>query len=169
MEYVNTPLEFRVSENDISVKRNVGNLVKVLDNLVELIVFTPRGTFDADPDFGFEYWNHEYSNIHSFDFGKGNLMVGRNGNLLYSDTTKKKCQESICRSIEAYVPQLKHIDVSIELNPVNAARIGGRHVMSKYEIFVKVVGMLDDDLGTAIPYEKSVLFFMEPTVKRVNI
>ena len=61
MEYISTPLSI---SDDGQLVRDVNERITMLDNLVELIVFTPRGSFEADPDFGFEYWNHEYSNVH---------------------------------------------------------------------------------------------------------
>ena len=62
MKFISTPLVFL--DQGIRIRRDLEERVRMLDNLVELIVFTPRGQFDADPDFGFEYWNHEFSNVH---------------------------------------------------------------------------------------------------------
>lgn len=168
MKFINTPIEFEKSESSISITRGVDDKVSMLDNLVELIVFTPRGSFAADPDFGFEYWNHEYSNIHYRDFNNNHSGVGYYG--LYNDVTRKECQESIKRSLETYEPQLKQVDVSIELDSTNLEKQHKRRrVFSKYEVSVKVTGLLDDGLGVVKKYEKRVLFFMEPTVKQITI
>ena len=148
--------------------RNSDDKVVMLDNLVELIVFTPKGSFAADPDFGFEYWNHEYSNIHYRDFNNHHSNSGYYG--LSNDVTRKECQESIKRSLETYEPQLKQIDVSIELDSIDIEEQNKkRKVFSKYEVSVKVTGLLDDGLGVVKKYEKRVLFFMEPTVKQITI
>ena len=64
MNYLKTPLAFNNTDSKSQLVRTIEDRIKMLDNLVDLIIFTPRGSFDADPDFGFEYWNHEYSNIH---------------------------------------------------------------------------------------------------------
>ncbi|MBO7189403.1 MAG: hypothetical protein J6V55_02330 [Alistipes sp.] len=168
MRFVNTPLCFEKRESSVSITRNIDDRVIMLDNLVELIVFTPRGSFAADPDFGFEYWNHEYSNIHYRDFNNHHSGVGYYG--LSNDVTRKECQESIKRSLETYEPQLKQIDVSIELDSINVEKQHKRRkVFSKYEVSVKVTGLLDDGLGVVKKYEKRVLFFMEPTVKQITI
>ena len=42
-------------------------------------------------------------------------------------------------------------------------------LLSKYEVTIGISGMLDDGLGTLVPYRKDVSFLMEPTVKRINI
>lgn len=168
MKFVNAPLEFEKRESLISIARNIDDRVVMLDNLVELIVFTPRGSFAADPDFGFEYWNHEYSNIHYRNFNNHHSNVGYYG--LSNDVTRKECQESIKRSLETYEPQLKQIDVSIELDSIDIEEQNKkRKVFSKYEVSVKVTGLLDDGLGVVKKYEKRVLFFMEPTVKQITI
>ena len=167
MDFISTPIEYNKTESSISINRDIEDKVKMIDNLVELIVFTPRGSFAADPDFGFEYWNHEYSNIHYRDFNNGHSVMSRLG--LYNEVTKIECQDSIKNSIETYEHQLKYVEVSIELNSVELEKRLGKKIISKYEVFVKVTGSLDDGLGTVNPYEKKVLFYMEPTVKQISI
>lgn len=169
MTFVNTPIEFNKKESSsIIISREIDERVSMLDNLIELIVFTPRGSFAADPDFGFEYWNHEYSNIHYRDFNNNHIGMSYVG--LYNDVTRKECQDSIRKSLETYEPQLKHVEVSIELNSIGEDRQKKRRkVFSKYEISVRVIGMLDDGLGMVKPYEKKVMFFMEPTLKQITI
>lgn len=164
-EYIKTPLSY--NDNHTIIVRNINDRISMIDNFIELIVFTPRGTFAADSDFGFEYWNHEYSNIHFKDFNSG-----QNGNYingLYGEITRKECQESIKKSLEAYDIQLKQIDVSIELKLVGNGQLQRKRILSKYEIVVKVTGMLDDGLDTFIPYKKEINFLMEPTVKHAKI
>lgn len=168
MNFVNTPIEFEKSDASITLKRGLEERIKMLDNLVELIVFTPKGEFSADPDFGFEYWNHEYSNIHHREFNSHHSSGNHYG--LYNDVTRKECQESIKKSLETYEPQIKHIDVSIELEPIGSEKQKTKKkVFSKYEVSVRVTGVIDDGLGMVSKYEKKVMFFMEPTVKQIAI
>lgn len=166
MNFVSAPVTFQREENALSVVRNIKDVVAMIDNLVELIVFTPRGSFTADPDFGFEYWNYEYSNVSYRDFNNGHGALPRFGN---DEATKKMCQNSIRNSLEAYAPQLKHIDILLEMNAIGADRQPRKRIFSKYEVSVKVKGALDDGLGTIRPYEKKVLFYVEPTVKHISI
>lgn len=161
MKYICTPIAFNKEASTVTITKDIEDKILMLDNLIELIVFTPRGSFSADPDFGFEYWNHEYSNVHNRDFNNGHIRMSVGG--LSNDITKKECQESIRKSIETYEPQLKHIDVSIDLNFIDNNT--HRKTFSKYEVKVKVVGIMNDDLGVTRTYEKEIRFFMEPTVK----
>jgi len=167
MAYIGTPLSFTAEDTRIVIRRDIDERIQMLDKLIELIVFTPRGSFNADPDFGFEYWNHEYSNVRFRDFNNDHLGGLRGG--LYSDVTKKECQESILNSLATYQPQLKHAEVSIELNMADEDKQKRKKVMSKYFVNVRVTGLLDDGLGTTTPYEKAVVFLMEPTAKQYKI
>lgn len=167
MKYSSTPIAFRSEEFNISIVRDIEERISMLDNLVELIVFTPRGSFVGDPDFGFEYWNHEYSNVHYREFN--NEQTGMSSAGLYNEITKKECQESIRQSLSTYAPLLKQVAVSMELNSAEAEKQRKKKVPSKYIVTIKVNGIIDDGLGTTCQYEKSVMFLMEPTAKKYRI
>ena len=162
MRFISTPLEFQ--NEGRTLKRDIEQRVRMLDNLVELIVFTPRGTFEVDPDLGFEYWNHEYSNVHHREFN--NSQSGRMAGGLTNEVTKKECEESIRQSLAAYEPMLKNVAVYIELDSAYDLQMRKRKMPSKYQVNVIVEGNLDDGLGTKSPYRKQVTFLIEPTVKR---
>jgi len=162
MSFISTPLVFQ--QEGASILRDIDDHIRMLDNLVELVVFTPRGSFAADPDFGFEYWNHEYSNVHYREFNNsqmGKLMKG-----LQNEVTKKECEDSIRNSLATYEPMLKNVSVSIMLDSAENKQVRRKKAASKYEVSVVVEGQLDDGLGTRQPYSKSVVFLIEPTVKR---
>ena len=167
MKFVSTPLSYNDTESGITLVRSIEERISMLDNLVELIVFTPRGSFESDPDFGFEYWSHEYSNVNDREFN--NDQTGLSASDVYNDITKKECQDSIRQSLAAYAPQLKHVIISIELNTAGADVQQGRKVQSKYIVTVKVQGTIEDGLGTTCNYNKDVQFLIEPTVKRIKI
>ena len=61
---------------------------------------------------------------------------------------------------------LKNVVVSIELNPTDEHYTHRKKTQSKYEVKVVVNGSIDDGLGTLSPYSKTVVFLVEPTVKR---
>ena len=165
MAFIKTPVSY---EGDSSViSRTLEDQLAMIDNLVELIIFTPRGSFSADADFGFEYWNHEYSNVHFRSFNSG--QNGNYSNGLYNEVTLKECKESIEKSLSVYEPQLKQVSVFIELGSIKAENNSSHRLISKYEVNVQVAGMLDDGLGILTPYKKTVSFLMEPTVKRIKI
>lgn len=167
MKFASTPISFSSDESSISIIRDIDEHISMLDNLVELIVFTPKGSFVGDPDFGFEYWNHEYSNVHYREFN--NEQAGMLSAGLYNEITKKECQDSIRQSLSTYAPQLKQVIVSMELNSAEAANQRNKKVPSKYIVTIKVDGIIEDGLGTTCKYEKDVMFLMEPTAKKYRI
>ena len=167
MNYIVTPVSFLKTDSGLKLGRGIEERISMLDNLVELIVFTPKGSFCADPDFGFEYWNHEYSNVHFRKFNNDQTDSFDAG--YYSETTKKECQESIRQSLATYAPQLKQVFVSMGLDSVDKETQGTKKVLSKYMVNVRVEGIIDDGLGTTCNYVKSVKFLMEPTTKKIRI
>ncbi len=167
MNFIRTPIIFNSSETGIGIVRDIEERISMLDNLVELIVFTPRGSFVGDPDFGFEYWNHEYSNVHYREFN--NEQTGLTSGGLYNEITKKECQDSIRQSLLTYAPQLKQVFVSMELNSAEAGKQLKKKVPSKYIVTITVEGIIDDGLGTTCKYEKNVMFLIEPTAKKYRI
>lgn len=164
MKFISTPLVFQPNGTTPHIQRDMEGTVAMLDNLVELIVFTPRGSVEADPDFGFEYWNHEFSNVHYREFNAS--LTGKIANGLYSEVTRKECEESISRSLIAYGPMLKDVSVNIALDTAAERQRRKRRVASKYVVNVIVEAHIDDGLGTMRPYRKVVEFLVEPTVKR---
>lgn len=166
MIFASTPLSFENTETGIRIARNIEDNISALDNLIELIVFTPKGSYCGDPDFGFEYWNHEYSNVHFRDFN--NEQIGFSAGLC-NEITKKECEESIRNSLSTYAPQLKQVLVSMKLHAAEEDHRRKKRIPSKYMVEIIVNGNIDDGLGTDHQYEKKVLFFMEPTAKKYNI
>lgn len=165
MAFIKAPITYE--SNSVLIARSLDERIAMIDNFIELIVFSPKGSFVADDDFGFEYWNHEYSNVHFLSFNQG-----QNGNYingLYNEVTLKGCKESIENSLNVYEPQLKQVKVSIELSSIKTGRDVNHKVLSKYEVTIRISGMLGDGLGTLTPYNKEVSFLMEPTVKRIKI
>ena len=166
MNFIKTPLCYSSDDDKIVLERNVEGRIKALDHFVELVVFTPRGSFLADPDFGFEYWNHEYANVHYREFNSGHNNMAGEG--LFNEVTKKECQESIRTSIESYYPWLRDICVSIELNATDNETERTRNTHSKYCVTVVVEGTINEGGLATLDYRKEVSFFMEPTAKRVK-
>ncbi|MCD8202938.1 MAG: hypothetical protein LUD48_04795, partial [Prevotella sp.] len=161
---IKTPLKY-VKET-LVLERSITDRIGMIDNFIELIVFTPCGSFMADEEFGFEYWNHEYSNVHFMGFNNGQNETYVNGQ--YREVTLRECKESIEKSLHMYEPQLKQIGVFIELNTVSKDE-QMKKVRSRYEVNIRVTGQLEDGLGTYVPYKKEISFLMEPMVKRVKI
>ena len=162
ISFLKTPLNILSLAGIRRLERTFEDEVERLDNLIELVVFTPRGSFTADPDFGSEYWNHEYTNVHLREFNNGQTDLS-------SEVTRQACEESIRNSLATYEPSLKQVDVAMELSVLTKREQSRRKTQSKYEVKVRVAGLLDAGLGTTRRYSKTVRFLMEPTVKKMTI
>lgn len=165
MSFISTPLAYQESSPEPVIRRGLESEIESLDNLIELIIFTPKGSFLADPDFGFEYWNHEYSNIQyrTFNSGQGVLL----GSKISQDVTKLECQDSIRQSLLTYAPQLTKVDVVVELNAAQYnERQSKRKVLSKHIVSINIEGELDHGIGTT-KYKKKIEFLMEPSAKKL--
>jgi hypothetical protein len=164
MNFISSPLAYQNAQANLIIQRNLRSEIEHLDNLIELIAFTPRGSFIADPEFGFEYWNHEYSNIQyrTFNSGQGGMLGDKTG----QEVTKLECQESIRQSLQTYAPQLTRVNVAVELNAAQYTDNGQKKkVQSKHLVSIVVEGEFDSGVGTS-KYKKKVEFLMEPTAKK---
>lgn len=163
MNYIGTPIDFDDKLLSIQPKRDLKSLRAMLNNLIELIAYTPRGSCSADPEFGFEYWNYEYVNIQYNTFNNGQVNTLAEG--VHREITKNECQESIKRSLSIYAPQLKNVNVSVKLNPAGIKQQHTKKVQSKHLVSIFVKGDIDNGICEE-PYDKEVIFLMEPTIKR---
>lgn len=163
MNYIGTPIDFDDKSLSIQPKRDLQSLTTMLDNLIELVAYTPRGSCSADPEFGFEYWNYEYVNIQYDTFNNGQISTLTEG--VHREITKNECQESIKRSLSIYAPQLKNVNVSVKLNPADIEQPHTKKVQSKHLVSIIVKGVIDNGISEE-PYKKEVVFLMEPTTKR---
>lgn len=167
MDYISAPLTFQRSGSSVVVDRNINERVAMMDNLVELIVFTPKGSFNADPDFGLEYWNHEYANISDVQF---NNNAGRNDYNRMS--IKEQCEASIAGSILEYAPEkfkIRDVHVAMNMRDNEPKLHGGRKSYSHHEVVIFISAKLDDGMGTAYDYTREIAFMVEPTVKKVRL
>lgn len=160
--YISIPLDITLTPI-VSIGRESGDVEKSIDNLLDLIVFTPKGAFSADPEFGFEYWNHEYSNIDVREFN--NSYIGMMSDICaLNDISRRQCEESLLQSIQIYEPRLLHPEVKIVLEPGTSSR--RKKSPSKYEMRVIVTGFIDDGFGVGRQYEKRISFLVEPMAKK---
>ena len=113
-DFTAIPLSISFSPHT-GLEREKGGIEECIDRLLELIVFTPKGSFSADPEFGFEYWNHEFSNLDVREFNNSYLdLMGaarRPGGI-----TRRKCEASLRDTIAAYEPRLRAPEVKVELD-----------------------------------------------------
>lgn len=162
-EYIRLPVDFKGENKDEIIKES-GEPESGIDNIIDLIVFTPKGSFIADPEFGFEYWNHEFTNINVREFN--NSYIGfLSSSQFFNEVSRKQCETSLRESIIAYEPRLINPDVKIELE-VNE-KFRRKKYQSKYEIKIIITGKIDAGLGIEKNYEKKITFFTEPIAKKL--
>lgn len=162
MENIAIPLSFNF-DRQVSIERKSLDQDAAIDNILDLIVFTPTGACAADPEFGFEYWNHEFSNINVREFN--NYAIGFDE--MSSDPgclSRQECEDSLRASIQAYVPNLLNPIVKVELEPILEAHHGKRQ--SKYAMKVFISGSIPQGLGINRQYEKRISFMVEPIARR---
>lgn len=157
------PLSIDFSKSPV-LEQESGDIEKSIDSILDLIVFTPKGAFIADPDFGFEYWNHEFSNINVREFNNNYLGMVSNVKSL-NEISRKQCENSLKDSIICYEPRLRQPEVRVELELNNKKSRKSMH--SKYEMRILITGSLDDGLGIMRPYEKRISFMVEPIAKKL--
>lgn len=163
MDFISIPLHVSLKGTPV-LEREKGTLEESIDNILDLIVFTPKGAFPADPEFGFEYWNHEFSNINIREFN--NNYIGLIPALQKkSEISRKDCEDSIRNSIINYEPRLQQPEVKIALDSNGRNRYSGRK--SKYEMHIVITGSIDEGLGVCRQYEKKISFLVEPVVRQI--
>ena len=99
--FASTPLSIKMEGTTSVIERDLDTRVSMIDNFIELIVSTPKGSFYADPDFGFEYWNYEYANVRYIDFNNGDKQPWCSTRL--DEATREDCEASVKKSIEDYL------------------------------------------------------------------
>lgn len=140
-----------------------GAIEDCIDRTIDMIVFTPKGSFEADPDFGFEYWNHEFSNLNVREFnnsypGQIPAISGRP-----AEVTRIDCEQSLRNSIMTYEPSLENPEVKVELD-INTIAPSFHKAQPKYQMHILITGSIDDGLGVTRLYEKRISFMVEPTL-----
>lgn len=163
--YTSVPLSINLS-NSPKLETENGDLDQCINSMLELIIFTPKGSFAADPEFGFEYWNHEFSNIDVREFNNSYMGMVSDSKML-NDVSRKQCEQSLKDSISSYEPRLLNPEVKIELEINGTLR--KRKSQPKYEMRIMINGAIDDGLGIARPFEKRISFMVEPIAKKISI
>ncbi|MCC8174973.1 MAG: GPW/gp25 family protein [Bacteroidales bacterium] len=164
-DYINIPLDIDL-ERLPSLQREAATLERRIDTVLDLIVFTPKGSFNADPEFGFEYWNHEFTNVNVSEFNNSYLGL-MSGATSANDITRQQCEDSLRESILAYEPRLERPEVQIELDVSNRRRRGNKQ--SKYEMRILISGFIDEGLGISRPYQRRISFMVEPIAHKYSI
>ena len=167
MRYISTPLTFQRTEHGVTIRRDIEDRFSMMDNLVELVAFTPHGNFNADPDFGLEYWNDEYSNVNDTQFNNNDTGMDE-----YEQSTKQRCEASIANDLLAYAPNKIKLrePINVTMNLKDCLRQNRKdRVNSHHEVVIFVEAKMDDGMGTTCDYNREVSFMVEPTARKPKV
>lgn len=171
MNYSNSPIQFiRDAQLDLQIARPITNPSAMIDNWVDMVVFTSIRRFKADEEFGFGFWDNEFiaMNLVDFNHGADYKIVKRKNNreekVQMSRAGIRQCERSVRDSIAYYIPYLRYLDVEVQLS-MEKDRYSKRGENSKYVVRVTVKGRLtyNEYLGIRDgEYQREVEFFMDP-------
>jgi hypothetical protein len=179
MLYCSSPLSFvrDSSSGGLAVSRPLTDATTVIDNWIDIVVFTSVRRFKADEDFGFRFWDNEFIAMNLEHFNKGIDYASPADGKPDSEREHmssagiRECERSIRDSINFYVPYLKDVNVNVHLSYERdrSVKYSKRSERSKYVVRVSVTGrtVVDDYAGTRDGmYEKTAVFFMDPFLKK---
>jgi hypothetical protein len=119
-----------------------------IDQFLELIVFTHPGECKFAYDFGFSFWETEFSNISVDSFNS-------------NENPRKKFEENLKKTIVNFEPRLDNIKVDIHLSQSETVI----HKMKiKYLVTIKIQAVIKGIQPK--PYQKTIAFSMGPVVKK---
>ena len=171
MHYSDSPIRFVNDEQlNLQIDRPLSNVVSVINNWVDTVVFTSIRRFKADEEFGFSFWDNEFiaMNLVDFNHGADFKIVKRKNNreekVQMSRAGIRQCERSVHDSILYYIPYLKNLEVEVQLS-MEKNKFSRRGENSKYVVRVLVKGRLtyNEFVGTREgEYQREVEFFMDP-------
>ena len=171
MQYSNSPIRFvNDAQLNLQIARPLSNISSVIDNWVDMVIFTSIRRFKADEEFGFSFWDNEFiaMNLIDFNHGADYKIVRRNNDreekVQMSRSGIRQCERSVRDSILYYIPFLKNLEVEVQLS-MEKNKLTRRGENSKYVVRVLVKGRLtyNEYVGTREgEYHRDVEFFMDP-------
>ena len=156
-------------EDNLSFQRESESIRESIDTFLELLIFTPRGGFKADYDFGFEFWSNEFQNIVIEDFNQHineSVLVNRRGD----STDQRNCIRNLKKAIEMYEPRLQNVKIEMNLKQKdNTQKSYLRNEVedhTKYDVFLTIRGDIYLGMGNTEGFMKQVTFAVGPAFKK---
>ena len=156
-----------INSENLTIIRELESIRASVDAFLELLVFTPKGGFKPDPDFGFEFWSNEFQNFVIKNFNNrtsdANLINHKGEN-----TDKESCEKGLKKNIEEYEPRLKNVRVNLTIvqNIAITKNDTSKANEIKYDVYIKVVGELTIDSLTTEDYVKDIQFAVGPMIRK---
>lgn len=160
MIYCTAPLKWKEDADQLPLIRRQSIPVEVmLDNWMDMILFTVNRRFKADEEFGFSFWDNEFITLNFWNFNTSTEEA--------SLADMERCKKSIVNSIRYYLPFLKNVQVEIELT-MEKDKLNRKADHSKYAVRVSIAAEVEENeyAGThAGAYHKNAVFYMDPFMK----
>ena len=157
--YYQTPLN--ISEENLSIAQEASSVRESIDSFLELAVFTPKGSFKPDADFGFEFWSNEFQNFVIKNFNSrtsDDKLLNNRG----EKTNKDACERGLKKCIELYETRLSNVRVEMNLEQKNSSGINE----IKYDVHLKISGEMEIDKFVSENYTKEIRFSVGPVIRR---
>lgn len=163
--FYKTPL--KIDDENLAIAQELKSVKSSIDAFLELLVFTPKGGFKPDYDFGFEFWSNEFQNFVIKNFNNRtsdtNLVNNKGEN-----TGKESCEKGLKKSIETYEPRLKNVRVDLQIEQNNVIKKNDRFKTNdiKYDVYIKIMGEMILSNLTSKDYEKDIQFSVGPVIRK---
>jgi hypothetical protein len=130
------------------VFQKVDKVKESIDEFIDLLVFTHPGECVFFHDFGFAFWESQFSNI-SIE------------HLNNSEYPKKEFEESLQRSISRYETRLEDVNVEVLLTNQDISPLVKKNTFS---VVVSVTGKTKTFPGE--PYHRTIIFASETMTRK---
>jgi len=163
--YYKAPLQLNEKIGLLHVTKSIRESI---DAFLELIIFTPKGGFKADYDFGFEFWSNEFQNLMVEDFNQHineTELVNRKGDY----TNRKNCLRELKKTIEFYEPRLDSVKIDLNLRQKNQIKNNLENKdedQTKYDVVIVIRGEIHTINNTKENYLKQIVFTVGPAIKK---
>lgn len=127
---------------------HIDDVTESIDQFIDLLVFTHHGECRFQHDFGFSFWDNEFSNISIQDFNT-------------REKPKKDFEDDLKNVIETFETRLKNVQVEILLSEEDA------HVQKskiKFMVLISITGKIKAIQSK--PYKKQIVFSVGPVAKK---
>ena len=159
--------QLNISEENLSIAQEASSVRESIDSFLELVVFTPKGSFKPDSDFGFEFWSNEFQNFVIKNFNSrtsdANLLNNRG-----EKTNKEACEKGLKKCIELYETRLKNVRIEMNLDQNDVGKQGHNTGINeiKYDVHLKISGEMAIDQFVSENYTKEIRFSVGPVIRR---
>lgn len=128
--------------------RKTSDLKESIDEFIELLVFTHPGECKFANDFGFNFWEYEFSNLSIDTFNN-------------TENPRRNFENNLKEAILKYEPRLSDVKVEVLLSEENLLI---KKTRIKFLVMIFIQGFIKGIQKE--PYRKNLVFSMGPVIKK---